>query len=212
MIAKEGWLYVGIGVAVALAGAFVGRRVCPCGWPVAVLGALLAVFSLYFFRDPERPLPSDPALLYSTGDGRVLSVAEEEPGRGTVIRTFLSVFNVHVQRYPCGGRVLETRIVPGSFRAAMKAEAAANARSVVRLAVADRSEEVVFEQITGLIARRIVCRAREGDLAVAGERYGLIHFGSQVALRLPPSAKPLVSVGDKVVGGVTPVARWTKTD
>jgi phosphatidylserine decarboxylase len=181
------------------------------GGALAGTGAFFAGFCCFFFRDPERPLPGDASKIYATGDGRVLSVgAEGAAGAGQTVRIFLSLFDVHVQRLPVSGKVKEMRHEAGRFALAMKPEACRNERTVVRVAVEGRSEELAFEQIAGFLARRIVCDLKAGDAAVAGERYGVIHFGSQAAIHLPPTAKPLVKPGDRVTAGVTPIGEWTK--
>jgi phosphatidylserine decarboxylase len=203
-IALEGLPFILAGAALAAVGYFVPAR--PFGMALTVLGLLFACFCAYFFRNPERVTPDDPGKIYSPGDGRVLSVSKEDTKGGETIRIFLSIFNVHIQRAPCAGTVEEVRLVPGSFAAAMKDEARFNARNIVRIATPRGSLEV--EQITGLIARRIRCWVKKGDKVAAGERYGLIQFGSQAALHLPPSARALVKPGDRVAGGLTPVAEW----
>ncbi len=163
---------------------------------------------LYFYRDPDRPLPEDPYKIYAPGDGRVLSVEQEREGGGKTVRIFLSVFDVHVQRLPCSGRVKTIDYHKGAFKAAMAAAARENERLAMTLVPEGRSEPVVVEQIAGLLARRIECWMREGSSGQAGERYGIIHFGSQVAVHLPVSASPLVIPGLRVSAGVTPIAQW----
>ncbi|MFA6030319.1 MAG: phosphatidylserine decarboxylase [Elusimicrobiota bacterium] len=204
IIATEGIPFILGGFGAAAVGYLLPWK--NAGIAVTVLGVLLSAFCTFFFRDPERPLPQDPARIYSPGDGRVLSVGAED-GK-TTVRIFLSIFNVHIQRAPCAGTVSEVRYTPGTFRAAMKAEAAANERNRVTIAVEGRKESVETEQIAGLIARRIRCWVRPGDKVAAGERYGLIQFGSQAALHLPPSVRPLVKPGDVVRAGITPIAQW----
>ncbi len=206
-IAKFGLPYIFAGLAAAAAG-----FAPPLGWAgraLTALGLAFACFCAYFFRDPDRPLPEDPGFLYSPGDGRVLSVEKEGSEDGVTVRVFLSIFDVHVQRLPCSGRIESVRFETGGFVAAMKPDAKRNERSIVRIAPDGRGESVEVEQITGLIARRIRCWVAPGERAVAGMRYGLIQFGSQVALRLPASAEAVVKPGDRVVGGVTPLARWS---
>ena len=132
---------------------------------------------------------------------------EEAAGPWT-LRIFLSIFDVHVQRFPCSGTVSKVERRKGSFEMAMRPRAALNERAIVGIRVAGRAEEIEVEQIAGFIARRIQCRTREGECAVAGERYGLIHFGSQVALRLPTSVRTLVKPGDRVLGGLTAIGEW----
>lgn len=214
-VAGPGWPFI-------LGGLVVAGMACGAGaywhlrhihiYPVAGLALLFSCFCVYFFRDPERPLPADPARIYSPGDGTVLSVAKEGPGDVTTIRIFLSIFNVHIQRLPVSGTVEMVRYQEGSFKAAMKDGAKENERSIIRVAVEGREDKVTFEQIAGLVARRIRYWVGEGDKAVQGERYGLIQFGSQAAVHIPGSARPLVVPGDRAVGGVTPIAEWINKD
>jgi len=207
-IAKQGWKFIIGGAAVAAAGSFIFPVQPVLGGMIALVAGFFALFCAYFFRDPDRNLPTDPNKIYGTGDGTVLSVAREGPGDILTIRIFLSIFDVHVQRLPCSGKITRVQYQEGSFKAAMVDEAKQNERNVVAVAVAGRSEEVVFDQIAGLIARRILCWIKVGDAAVAGERYGLIQFGSQAAIHLPRTARVLVRPGDKIIGGVTEVAEW----
>ncbi|MFH1723205.1 MAG: phosphatidylserine decarboxylase [Elusimicrobiota bacterium] len=209
-IAKEGWSFIGIGLAAAACGVVFARVFGLAeGYVLAAPAALFAGFCGYFFRDPDRPRPVDDSKIYSPGDGRVLSVAREGDGDAWTIRIFLSIFDVHIQRFPCSGTVSKVRYHEGAFAMAMKDEASRNERNVVSIAVEGRGEEVGVEQIAGLIARRIRCWTWEGERAVAGQRYGLIQFGSQAAVHLPGGARPLVKPGDRAVGGVTPVGEWT---
>ncbi len=208
MIRHEGYAFILAGAAAAAAGGAAVSSAHPAGWLLALPGALFAAFCAYFFRDPERPLPTDPSLIYSPGDGRVLTVAREGPGDIVTVRIFLSVFNVHVQRNPVSGIVEKVHHQPGKFAMAMAAEARENERTVVTVAVAGRAERLVVEQIAGYVARRIRCWLKVGDAVVAGARYGLIQFGSQAAVHLPPTAEALVAPGDVVTGCLTPIARW----
>ena len=133
----------------------------------------------------------------------------EGEGDEITIRTFLSIFNVHLQRAPCAGTVTDAEYIKGSFRAAMAAEARSNERCILRLSPDGHEGTLVMQQIAGLIARRIECWKGAGDHVAAGERYGMIHFGSQVAVTLPRSTRVLVAVGDRVAAGLTPIAEWT---
>jgi phosphatidylserine decarboxylase len=190
-------------------------------WPAkdpfyALFGALVAFlafgfgcFSLYFFRDPERELPTDLRKIYSPGDGVVLSVGREGPGDQVTVRIFLSVFNVHIQRAPCAGEVTKVQVVEGSFAAAMKAEAKGNARVVMTIDPGEGRDPLVVEQIAGLIARRIECWPKPGAKVAAGERYGIIYFGSQAAVHFPAGSKCTVKVGDPMTAGVSEIGRWT---
>ena len=179
------------------------------GLAVAAVGLAFALFSLYFFRDPERPLPEDLTRIYSPGDGVVLSVDQEGMGTELTVRIFLSIFNVHLQRAPCSGTIVDAVYERGSFRAAMKPEARGNERCVLTIMPEGRQRPLVVQQIAGWIARRIECWVGEGDRVRAGERYGIIRFGSQVAMTLPADSRCLVSPGDRVFAGMTPIAQWT---
>jgi phosphatidylserine decarboxylase len=198
-----------------LVGAAAGLLICrwpelrPGGQVVAAVGLAWAAFAVYFFRDPERPLPQDQRKIYSPGDGRVLSMDSEGEGNEVTVRIFLSIFDVHLQRAPCAASVAEAEYIKGGFRAAMQPAARANERCVLRLVPDGHDGSVVVEQIAGIIARRIECWKGEGDRVAAGERYGMIHYGSQVAVTLPLRTRLLVSIGDRVVAGVTPIAEWT---
>lgn len=210
-VAKAGYAVIFRCLVGAGAGLFLSRYpgLQTGGLLVVAVGVLWALFAVYFFRDPERPLPQDPKKIYSTGDGRILSIETEGPGDEVTIRTFLSIFNVHLQRAPCAGQVTDAEYIKGSFRAAMKPGAKGNERCVLRLDPDGHEGTLVVEQIAGLIARRIECWKGEGDRVAAGERYGMIHFGSQVAVTLPERTRILVQVGDRVAAGITPIAEWT---
>ncbi len=208
-IAPQAWQFVVPAVAAGAAGMWLMGRPS-----TAIPGALFsflafgfAAFTLYFFRDPERELPTD-GRIYSPGDGVVLSVAREGPGEVMTCRIFLSVFDVHIQRAPCAGRVTKVSEVPGSFAAAMKDAARGNYRVVMTIEPPKR-ELLVVEQISGLIARRIECWRKPGDEVKTGEKYGIIYFGSQAAVHFPIGSKCTVKVGDRVVGGLTPIGEWT---
>ena len=204
-IARQGHRFIVGGLAVAAVGFLAG----PVGWIPGFLAAVFAGFCAYFFRDPDRPAPADERKIYSPGDGVVLSVAREGPGPITTVRVFLSIFDVHVQRNPCSGTVDKVLYQKGGFLMAMKPGAAQNERSVVRVLPGAGREPVIVEQIAGAIARRIETWVKEGDPVRAGERYGIIYFGSQVAVHLPAATRVLVQPGERAVAGVTPIAEWT---
>jgi phosphatidylserine decarboxylase len=171
--------------------------------------ALLALFVLWFFRDPERRIPSGEGLILSPADGRVTGV-EDDSGRATVT-IFLSVFNCHINRSPVAGTVIDTRYTPGRYRPAFDRRAGHdNERNHLTIRAADGEYGVT--QIAGLLARRIVCRKRAGDALRRGERIGMIRFGSRTDLLLPPGVRPLVAVGDRVRGGLTIMARRAVED
>jgi phosphatidylserine decarboxylase len=200
---KEGYYFgvppLALGVAAILA-----------HWVVAgVLLAFLAAFVFYFFRDPERVIPADPEALVSPADGRVVVVTDEDhagvPGKR--ISIFLAIWNVHVNRSPAAGTIVKMDYRPGKFLAAMRARASMeNEQNVISLSTA--SGEMVFKQIAGLIARRVVCWKKAGATVQRGERIGLVRFGSRVDLWVPRDAQILVALGDNVKGGSSVLARW----
>lgn len=210
-IAHQAWRFVVPAFVVGALGFWPAKDagVALFGAVVSFLAFGFACFCLYFFRDPERDLPTDKTKLYSPGDGVVLSVAREGPGDQVTLRIFLSVFNVHIQRAPCAGQVTKVQVVEGSFAAAMKDDAKRNARVVMTVDPGEGRDALVVEQIAGLIARRIECWRKPGEKVAAGERYGIIYFGSQAAVHFPAGSKCTVKVGDKMTAGVTEIGRWT---
>jgi phosphatidylserine decarboxylase len=170
---------------------------------------LLGAFVLFFFRDPERTPPSDVDAIVSPADGRVMEVVEEARGAnpGRRISIFLSVFNVHVNRAPVAGRITAIEYRKGRFYAAMRGRASEeNEQNVIHLS--SEHGEVVFKQIAGWIARRIVCWKAVGDSVTRGERVGMIRFGSRVDIWLPDRVEILVHPGQHVAGGTSVLARW----
>ena len=179
-------------------------------------GALLAGTSLAclaFFRDPHRELPDDPDLVYAPADGVVVGVDREQDkwlGDEDAVRisTFLSIADVHVNRSPVAGEIVEAETVGGGYAPAFLGRADRNHRK--RLAVEQNGRRVVVVQIAGLIARRISSWAWLGDRVAAGQRIALIHFGSRAEVLVPAaSAEPVARVGQRVRAGVTPLARYT---
>lgn len=177
-----------------------------------LLPALAAGPVAAFFRDPQREVPDDESAVVAAADGRVLSVErlrDERFGDGEFLRiaVFLSVLDVHVNRAPVAGKVVDYFVADGGFVNAMKPDAEHN---VAAYTVLDTSRgTVVVAQRTGLIARRIVQRAPVGALLARGERFGLIRFGSRTDVYLPAdAADPIVGTGDRVVGGASVIARW----
>lgn len=176
---------------------------------LAVISFLLSLFCLNFFRDPNRVVPSDPLYLLSPGDGVVTEVTLEqtpyfsEPAR--VVKIFLSVFDVHIQRSPIAGAVTDTEYRMGKFLDARDPRAALENESHTFI-IENERQRVAVKQVAGLIARRIVPWARKGMSVGQGERIGLIRFGSQVDLFFHGSADVVVKPGDRVVGGMTVIA------
>jgi phosphatidylserine decarboxylase len=212
-IAYQAWRFVVPAAAVGALGLWLMGRPgsYACGALLAFLGFGFAAFTAYFFRDPERPLPTDANKIYSPGDGVVMSVAREGPGDTVTLRIFLSVFNVHIQRAPCAGAVSKVQVVEGSFAAAMKDAARYNARVVMTVEPGAGRKPLVVEQIAGLIARRIECWPKIGDVLASGQRYGIIYFGSQAAVHFPAGSKCTVKPGDVMTGAVTEIGEWTNT-
>jgi len=175
----------------------------------AVVFLLLGLFVLYFFRDPERTIPTEPDAVVSPADGRVVVVKPEElEGRaGQRISIFLSVFDVHVNRAPVSGTIASLEYRRGSFHGALFERASTeNEQNVIRMSTP--RGDMVFKQIAGLIARRIVFWKERGTNVAIGDRVGMIRFGSRVDVWLPGSAEIVVRPGDTVRGGSSLLARW----
>ena len=181
---------------------------------LAWLGLLFAVLCLYFFRDPERVPPGRPGAVIAPADGRVVSLVPAVPpselGLGQTPRwrvsIFLSVLDVHVNRVPADGIITRIAYRHGSFINASQDKASeANERNAIALRLPD-GREIAVVQIAGLIARRIVCDLREGDAVHAGQRLGIIRFGSRTDLYLPEGIRPLIAVGQTMIGGETVIA------
>ena len=196
-VAAEGWPFI-------LPPAAAACIMAAGGWVGAAAGfAVLALAFLAFFRDPERTVPELPGGVLAPADGRVMVITEAlDPWVGPAVRVsiFLSPLDVHVNRAPVGGLVKNVEYVAGRFLAAYRPEASEqNERCAVSLD-GDRAR-VTVTQISGVLARRIVCRVRPGDTLRAGQRYGLIRFGSRTDLVLPRGTELRVRVGDRVRGG-----------
>jgi phosphatidylserine decarboxylase len=198
---RDGYYY---GLALFGVAVLVGWLTSPA-WGVPAL--LLAAFFLWFFRDPERVIPAAQGAVVSPADGKVtdVSTVETEAGPRRRISIFLSVFDVHVNRSPIAGVIRDARYQRGQFRNAMGAASAQhNEQNIVT--VEGEGQTLVFKQIAGLLARRIVFTKKVGDRIARGERVGMIKFGSRTDLLLDAAAKVQVKVGDRVKGGATVVA------
>ena len=196
-VAAEGWPFI-------LPPAAAACIMAAMGWVGAAAGfAVLALAFLAFFRDPERTVPELPGGVLAPADGRVMVITEAlDPWVGPAVRVsiFLSPLDVHVNRAPVGGLVKNVEYVAGRFLAAYRPEASEqNERCAVSLD--GERARVTVTQISGVLARRIVCRVRPGDTLRAGQRYGLIRFGSRTDLVLPRGTELRVRVGDRVRGG-----------
>ncbi len=204
-IAREGWPYI-LGL-VGLGGLLLAFRLTPAGAVVLALG----VFTAFFFRDPERAIPDGPGLVVSPADGKIVKVGpapEGHPlGPGTTqVSIFLSVFDVHINRAPIAGRIEKVEYTKGDFLPAFDDKASLrNEQNAITLV--DGEERLMFKQIAGLIARRIVFRKRPQDMVARGERVGLIKFGSRTDIFLAPGVEIAVKVGDRVSGGSSVIGR-----
>jgi phosphatidylserine decarboxylase len=172
-------------------------------WAAGLFGGLF-LFVTWFFRDPERVIPDDPNAIVSPGDGKIVEIVPEKDPlleeNYTRVSIFLNVFNVHVNRVPIAGKILTTRYNPGKFLNAASHKASLdNEQSAILLN--NGHVTILVKQIAGLIARRIVCWAKEGDEYQRGQRYGLIRFGSRMDIFVPEGTNIEVVVGDKVNGG-----------
>jgi len=203
LIAREGWLHVGVAFAVAL----VGTRLLYWG-AVPLWG--IVIFVLQFFRDPHRAVTQAADSVLTPADGRIVSVERaHDPWLerdALKISVFMNVFNVHSNRIPVAGTVQRIWHHPGKFlNAALEKASLENERSALWIRTS-RGDDVTCVQIAGLIARRVLCYAQEGQSVRAGERYGFIRFGSRVDVYLHVDARAQVSVGDKVSAGITVLA------
>lgn len=206
-IHSDGWRFIAIAalLTVLLFGAWE-----PLGW----IGVIVTLWCVYFFRDPWRVTPTRGGLVIAPADGVIVSVEPASPpvelGMGstpmTRIGIFLNVFDVHVNRMPMSGRVLKLAYHAGKFfNASLDKASEENERMAIRLA-ANEGADIAVVQIAGLVARRIVCNLSEGQEVIAGQRFGLIRFGSRTDVYLPTSWTPLAIVGQRVVGGETVIA------
>lgn len=210
---REGRIFVFIGFAIAVAGfVLLGDIV---GW----VGIAFLCFSLFFFRNPERRIPTDPDVVVSPADGRVCDVLtapwpRELGGDGTDerirISIFLSVLDVHVNRAPAAGRITRIAYVPGKMlNANLEKASADNERNLISIE-RPSGDTLAFVQISGFVARRIICDVSEGDTLEAGERFGIIRFGSRMDVYLPKGYTPVVGMGQIMVGGETIIALPSK--
>ena len=206
IIAREGWPFVGLTVGLAFVATWLDWTV------IAVLLWLVAVFVIQFFRDPARTPPVGEGLITSPADGRIVVVGKAtDPITGQEslkISVFMNVFNVHSNRAPTQGRVMDVQYFPGAFfNAAIDKASEQNERSA--MVIEDpQGRRLTCIQIAGLVARRILCYVKPGDSLLRGARYGFIRFGSRVDVYCPPGTQALVSVGDKVYAHSTALARW----
>ncbi len=205
-IAREGWLFVAIPGIIAVALWFTPY------YEWAIIPMVLCLFCAFFFRNPQRVIQPDKGLVFAPADGKILGINRVHEDlyindEAIQIRIFLSIFDVHVNRAPIQGKVEWIEKTGGLFLPAYKLEAASKNASN-RVGILSEYGRILVVQITGLIARRIVCWVKPGDVLMSGERFGLIRFGSCTELYLPVSAQLEVKAGDKVKGGETVIARF----
>jgi phosphatidylserine decarboxylase len=213
MIVREAWPLIIIAKA-----AMVALVIAALRWDsrflfaLAVAAALLTLFLFFFFRDPDRTVPDGADLLLAPADGRVVAVdtLPSHPfigGEAIKVSIFLSIWDVHVNRLPTGGVIDYVTYNPGKFLAAYRDKASElNEQTEIGMTAAG-GHKVVFKQIAGILARRIICRLREGDQVAAGDRFGMIRFGSRADLIVPAASRIDIEVGCHVKGGETVIGR-----
>lgn len=180
---------------------------------LAAAALVVWLLILYFFRDPDREILDEPGLVVSAADGEVVEIAHEREDAYlhrdvTRISIFLSIFDVHVQRVPISGTVTSVKHQPGKFLQAFRPEASTQNEHIAMLIESDFGP-VLVKQIAGIMARRCVNHVQQDQMVYVGQRFGMIKFGSRVDLFVAPDAELLVTVGDKVTGGVTAIVRLT---
>ncbi len=212
-IHREGYIFVFIFLIVTLVLMLLSSL-------LGMVGIIATVWCYYFFRDPNRMVPQKKGLLVSPGDGVVCDIAEalvpEEAGgdgkeKRTRVSIFLNVFNVHVNRVPIGGKITHLCYRAGKFFNASLDKASSDNEAQFCTVTTEEGDEIIFVQIAGLVARRILCELKEEQAVETGERFGLIRFGSRCDVYLPKGIKPKVTIGQTMIGGETVLASL-KTD
>jgi phosphatidylserine decarboxylase len=203
-IDPAGWPFVIGGLVLAIIAGFLA------GTAVGAVLLALAVFFLFFFRDPDRVVDAPTEAVLSPADGRVMVAGAPTaqgfaPAEWQQVSIFLSPMDVHVNRMPVSGRVVKVEYHPGRFLPAYRHEST-DLNEYTQVLVDHEGQQVIVRQIVGVLARRIVCRLREGDLVRAGDRFGVMKFGSRMDVFLPASATLHTRVGDRVRGGITLLA------
>ena len=206
-IHNEGWRFVGIFAAITALLAIIWQ-------PLGLIGLILTIWCYYFFRDPVRITPKIDDVVVSPADGTVQMISQveapEELNMGkkkfTRVSIFMSVFNVHVNRAPAEGKIINAVYVPGKFLNATLDKASKDNERQLLAMKTKSGKEICFVQIAGLIARRIVCDAQIGQEYKAGERFGMIRFGSRLDVYLPEGVNPKVVLGQTMVAGETIIA------
>jgi phosphatidylserine decarboxylase len=207
---KEGFYFGLPPLLIGLAGLYGGASGVPWVGAIGAVLVCLALFTFYFFRNPNRQIPSGPGIIVSPADGKVVVVKDEEwNGRpGKRVSVFLAVWNVHVNRSPAAGRITKLEYKPGKFMAAWAEQASLdNEQNIFTLA--SENGEIMFKQIAGWVARRVVSWKKTNDSVQRGELIGLVRFGSRMDIWLPAGIEVAVREGDHVKGGSSVLARAT---
>jgi len=210
-MAKDGWPFVlpfATLAVLSFAAAFKAGR--PWLWLLSFLFLFLTLFFAYFFRDPKRAIPAGDNLILSPADGKIVAIEPaSEPlffkSQAQKISIFLSPLDVHLNRIPASGKVDYLSYFPGTFAAAFKDKASTDNEQTA-IGITSPNGKILFKQIAGALARRIVCRLKLGQEVKAGERFGMIRFGSRVDIFLPEGLELKVQKGDKMTGGETVLA------
>lgn len=203
-IVKEGIPYILVPVLLGIAAAVLGY------WYVVAFLLVVALFMAFFFRDPKRVPPSDPDVVVSPADGRVTRIesSNQVSGLPTVISIFLSPFDVHINRSPIPGKIVDVLYSPGKFLMATN-ERASLVNEQNALTIQGEKITVVCKQIAGILARRIVCWKAKGENLGLGERFGMIKFSSRTDVLLPANVQVTVKKGQRVRGGITVIGRFS---
>ena len=197
-ILKEGYSFIGVSLIVGLVLVSVGGN--EISIVIGILFILISLFCIYFFRDPKVQITDGDNLILSPCNGMVLEVGETEKDK--VVRVFLSVLDVHLQRSPVAGKVISVEYKPGKFLKAMKPQAhIVNEQNIIT--IENKNGKYFVKQVAGILARRCVSWVKSGDVLKRGDKIGMIKFSSQVDLHMPKTVNIRVKQGDKVVAGVT---------
>lgn len=195
---KEGFPFVIISLLIAIIFSYFGF------WILAIAFAILTLFMVYFFRDPNRTISIEADIIVSAADGKVTRIEENENGK--LVSVFLSPLDVHINRAPIAGKIVEVDYIRGKKVPATRNDASfINERNSIK--IEGEKMTVVCTQIAGIVARRIVCWNKLGDNLEIGQKYGLIKFSSRTDLLMPDNVEILVKIGDRVVGGETIIAK-----
>lgn len=206
---KAGIPYIILFLVIAVFGIFIGNII---GAVLCIVGFIALAFTAFFFRDPMRKMPDDENAILSPADGRIVAIDntnDDDIGSAQKIAIFMSPLDVHVNRSPAKGKVISVQHFPGKFHRAYLAEASIENERVDMLMESPWGKLRVI-QIAGIIARRVVCRAKVNDELKKGRKYGIIHFGSRVELIVPDGLELTVKNGQNVAAGETIIAKWKK--